>query len=116
MATVFQWYIHNIECVKSQGDLTNIASTIHWNLSGNDEGTTASVYGATTIPEADPNNFISFDDLTEAQVISWLESALGSTLDQYKTRIQAEIDQLKAPAIINKTPPWAIVKPGNPIY
>jgi hypothetical protein len=58
--------------------LTNVIETIFWEITEptNIDGTTynVTIQGGTSLPEADPNNFIVTGDLTKEQVVTWIET------------------------------------------
>lgn len=114
MTVQYNWQISQIEVVKTQGELSNVAQTIHWRLDGHEDGLTSGVYGAVTLADADPANFVNFESLTHDQVVAWIESALGTTLDDYKNKIVADIEQLKNPPIATLPPPWLTITPPAP--
>ncbi len=81
MAITYTWTIPTVERNLSDGGIT----TIHWCCSGSDTvGSgddavtyTASNFGTTDhTPDADADNFIAYDDVTEANCIAWAQAAL----------------------------------------
>ena len=114
MTIQYNWQISQIEVVKSSGDLSNVAQTIHWRLDGVEDGCTSGVYGAVTLADPDPNNFVNYEGLTPDQVVSWIESALGPTLDDYKNKIAADIEMQKNPPTATLPPPWLTIAGPTP--
>ena len=47
-------------------------------------------------PDASADGFVDFDSLTEADVISWVESSID--VDAVTAGLQAKLDSVKAPA------------------
>ena len=54
------------------GGLTAVANTVHWRITCT-EDPTISAYGSATLGAADSEDFTPFADVTEAQVIGWLD-------------------------------------------
>lgn len=113
MTITYTWRISEIECAPTQGDLSNVATTVHWRLDGTDGNHYSGVYGATALESPSAENFTAFESLTEEQVLSWLESALGSNVAALKEKIENEINALANPRVISKTPPWISAAPAN---
>ena len=62
----------------------------------------ASAYGSQSFTrDEDSPDFIAFDDLTEADVVGWLELDEG-----LEANLQAQIDEKKAPTTVTGTP-WS---------
>jgi len=61
------------------------------------------VYASFT-PDASASGFVAFDNLTEADVIGWVESSID--VDMVTASLQAKLDSVKAPATATGMP-WA---------
>ena len=57
--------------------------------------TVSSMVNANFTPDASADGFISFDSLTEAEVIGWIESAID--VDAVTASLQAKLDSVKTP-------------------
>jgi len=77
----------------------------HWRVSKTDGTNTVSCYGTESfIPDASAAGFVPFADLTEADVISWVTTALDTTA------IEASLDAQLVEATTPTTAvgvPWA---------
>ena len=113
MTITYTWRITEIECVPTQGDLANVATNVHWRLDGTDGNNFSGVYGATALESPAEGNFTAFENLTEEQVVGWVETALGANVNAYKEKIQNEIDKLANPPVVSKAPPWISAAPAN---
>ena len=58
--------------------------------------TVSDMVHASFTPDASADGFISFDSLTEADVIGWVESAID--VDAVTESLQAKMDSVKTPA------------------
>jgi hypothetical protein len=100
----YKWSVNPLECVPSQGSLTNIIKTIHWRYTGTDGTYSADVYGSMGLEDPEAGSFIAFDDLTEETVIGWLESKLEVEILQ--ANINSNIETQINPPIVSKSAPW----------
>jgi hypothetical protein len=57
--------------------------------------TVSDMVHANFTPDASADGFISFDSLTEAEVISWVESSID--VDAVTASLQAKLDSVKTP-------------------
>jgi len=101
MANTYKWTINALDAKISHDSKDNVIETIHWGYSAvdNDDATkVASSIGTHSIVY-DADNFTEYADVTEANVIAWLESGLDVTA--MKANLDAQIALLKVP--VNKT-------------
>ena len=90
--------INNLE--RNTADDTVI--TAHWSVNLTDGDYSASSYGSQSFTrDEDSPDFIAFDDLTEADVVGWLELDEG-----LEANLQAQIDEQKAPTTVTGKP-WS---------
>jgi hypothetical protein len=88
--------------------LGQVAQRLRWQIVGAaDTGETQITYGECALSTPDPANFTPWEQLTEAQAITWLETAVGfEELEARKQTIAAALrDQLFPLAPV--APPWA---------
>jgi hypothetical protein len=106
MANTYNWKINALDAKVSVDDVQNVVYTIHWSLiatSENGEHTVNSI--GTHGVEYDANNFTPYADLTEEQVIGWLEAGLD--VEAIKAGLDAQIEKLITPQEITYTDPFA---------
>ena len=79
-ATLFSWTISQLNCAVESEGLPDVINMIHWTYSAtqvdDDKIWYASTYGASSVAQPNPQNFIPYADVTEAEVIGWLEEIL----------------------------------------
>ena len=101
MAVTYTWSVANTERNLSDGGIT----VIHWRCTGVDGDYSASQYGTTNhTPDADAADFIAYDSVTEANAISWAQTALDQTA--IETAIADDIAAQKTPTSAAGVP-WA---------
>ena len=92
MAVTYTWSVANTERNLSDGGIT----VIHWRCTGVDGDYTASQYGTTShTPDADAADFIAYDNVTEANAISWAQAELDQSA--IETAIADDIAAQKTP-------------------
>ena len=107
MAYTYEWKIKNLKKAVNANDLSDVIIGTQWILTAtNENGYSGSFNGATPFkPEdIDPDNFVSFEDLTEEQVIEWIKPVVsGSTaMSGYWEHIMGQIEkQIKKDAEVH---------------
>lgn len=106
--TVYTWSIAALECSNTDASFPAKVITAHWRLDGAFADTTAGVYGSVSFPEPYAAAYIPYADLTQDQVIGWVEATLGDEeVASLKANIDSQIADQIAPPVENKPLPWA---------
>jgi hypothetical protein len=108
MSNTYVWTITAMDCVPQVDGLMNYVVTSHWLCQGTDGEYTGSVAN-TAIFVIDPNkpDYIPYDQLTEAEVVAWTQSALGPDIIQtVYASINAQIETQENPNVIQPPLPW----------
>jgi hypothetical protein len=101
----YTWSISQLDCAPSENALTNVVKVIHWSLTAIDEnGVSASMSNSYPLSSPSPEAFTDYSTLTEATVISWLESSLD--VGYLQTRLSDEIASQYNPPITPLPLPW----------
>lgn len=91
----------------TQDSLTQVVKQVEFTVTGSQGGQTFSLPQNAALSDAEPTSFTPFDQLTEAQVVAWVESAFAN-MDAVKAHIQLVLDRECAKAsLTSETPPWA---------
>jgi len=85
------WTINQLDRNTSDGFVT----TVHYNVTKTDGDFSASTYGTIGYTETEGETYIPYAELTEAQVIGWVQNSLGK--DTVEASLQSQIDALKNP-------------------
>ena len=111
MATNFTWVINQLNCLKENSEgLQDVINVIHWTYNATDIDETgkewfASMYGTANVEQPNPQNFIPYADVTEAEVVSWLEQVLP--VADMQANLEANIELQKNPIEVTLPLPWA---------
>lgn len=73
----YKWTISAFDCKAILEDLTDVVYNVHWRYEATKKDILVSTYGVLTLEKPNKDNFISLNDLTENEVISWCESKLN---------------------------------------
>lgn len=108
----YKWTIVALECLPTLGEMTDYVIQCHWRYGiSNGEDPTAEGYIYTDVfgvqsfeqnPEA--TGFTPYAELTEAQVIGWLEASMDVTAMQ--ENLQERLNNIINPPIIQPPLPW----------
>lgn len=112
MTTIeYKWVFPTLEVTYSVGDLANVVTAVHWTLTATDGQYSERSYGSVGVGTPTPEAFVSYEDLTEEEVISWVTTALGGeeAVQAMKDGLAAQIETQKAPKSGSMTPPWVPV-------
>lgn len=110
MSNVYAWQITAMDCIPQVGDLTDYCVVAHWTCSGTDGTFTGSVYNTTTFNvDPDKPGYTPYADLTEAQVVGWVQDVLGpDTTQAVYASINAQIETQVNPTIVTPPLPWKV--------
>ena len=108
MSNTHTWKINALDCAPSAEGQTNVVNTIHWTATGTDGTHTASVYNTHPVTYTAGSPFTAFNSLTEAEVIGWLQSAMGTEqVAAVEAALDAQIAALVTPAVVTPALPWS---------
>jgi len=113
---IYKWTISAVEREIEKDGLNNVIKAVHWRYSATNENeVSAETYGVVAIGEPNAETFKPFDEVTEADVASWLESIFSvepeneegekqtSKLEQMKESLINKIDLIENPKTITST-------------
>lgn len=86
----YTWKLRSLKRKDTQ-NLRNIIVQTYWEKIGTDEnGNTGTFSGATPfeLNTVDPENFVSYEDLTEEIILSWIQ---GVVIDGYEEHVNLQI-------------------------
>lgn len=107
MANQYSWIISQLECYPQHNNHADVVFTIHWRRQATDGTHNADIYGAQAVTLDPDAPFTPFANLTEAQVIGWLEAALGAdTLAAQIASLDTQIENQINPPVITPPLPW----------
>lgn len=109
MAITNTWAIVQMDAYPEYEGEPDVVFTVHWTLNGTDGTYAGSVYGSIGVSVSTSGAFTPYADLTKAQVISWVQDALGDeAVAAYEANVAQQIaDQINPPVVISPLP-WSV--------
>lgn len=98
MSTVFTWSVVQMNRLT----VDNYVVTVHYNVSAVDGEYQSSTYGTVSYAQESGQNVIPYQDLTEAQVVGWVQTSLGK--DTVEASLESQIELQKNPVVATGTP------------
>ena len=98
-------YVYAVTSLKktTDGSINNVVVQTNWTCTGTDEDGDSGVFnGATPFPlsSVDPDNFIPYEELTEADIIGWIQAVVvGPYKDHIDGQINKQIALIKDPVV-----------------
>jgi hypothetical protein len=106
--TEFEFVISALNCAVELDGLPNVINVIHWRYQAEqvdgDKTYFAETYGASSVGQPNPQNFVPYEDITEAEVISWLEEILP--MEAMQDSLEANIALQITPKEVSLPLPW----------
>lgn len=93
------WKINQLERQSTDG----LVTVVHWAADAIDGEHTASVYSTVTLERS--GSFTPFGDLTEAQVIGWVQGAVDK--EAVEASLNEQIEAKKQPQVMTGLP-WSV--------
>ena len=98
MSCTYVWALKSLKKA-DVSDLSGVIVQTHWTCTGTDEDGNEGVFsGATPFKpeEVDPDNFTAYENLTEAQVLGWIQDVVtGTYWDHVSGQIAKQIEAKK---------------------
>lgn len=100
------WKIVACDGKKSLGSLSDVVTAIHYEVTDS-EGTAPNIYygrsiGVVSLAEPDSKSFIALASITNANLIAWTKTALGSDeVTKIETSVAAQIAEAKTPTVFS---------------
>jgi hypothetical protein len=101
----YKWDFPAFDCRVDEDGMQYVVTTVHWIYTGvNEDGITANLYGAESVPTPTPDAFTPYPDLSEDQVIGWMEETMDVT--ELQANINAQIELIINPVYVTLPPPF----------
>ena len=111
------WTVLNMDVRKNEDGLTDVVKTVHWEAKYTDGDYSIRRIGAEGLQSPNPNDFVLFESLTQAQVIEWTknsifiteeeaakEDAEGITEARWLSSLESAMERKKNPPSVTKLP------------
>lgn len=112
MAATFTTKVTGVR-VHDIGNLTKVVKQIDFVVKGEQANQTFELPQTLTVPDADGTNFVPFEQLTEAQVVAWINEHFEN-MPAVEAHIQYVLDKETAKAALaQEALPWAPATPAQ---
>jgi hypothetical protein len=100
------WLIEKLVCKASQNGLTNTVCDVHWryvkSLTSNGKEYSVNNNGIVRLSSPDPNSFTNYENLTKTQVVTWVQTILGTEyISEMDTRLSNRITDISTQIILD---------------
>jgi hypothetical protein len=103
----YTWKIEQLDYDVSAEGQSNVVICVHWRLVGTNGTYSGQIYNTLALPFNPDKSFIEYADLTQKQIIDWVEANLGSeNIAELKQNIDAQIEAQMHPKTGSGLP-WA---------
>ena len=101
------WNINQMDAYPEYEGNADVVFTVHWSITATEDEYTGYAYGSvglTLDPEA---TYVPYANLTEAQVIGWVQAALGEEqVAAYEANVAEQIANQINPPVVSPALPW----------
>jgi hypothetical protein len=108
MSIVNTWNVVSMDAYPELDGETDVVFTVHWTLTGTDGTYNGSVYGSVGVTLNPDAPFTPYSSLTQAQVIGWVQDALGEEqVASYEANVAQQIENQIDPPVVTPPLPWS---------
>jgi len=109
MAITNTWNIQQLDAYPELDGEQDVVFVVHWTLTGTDGTYNGSVYGSVGVTLDPDAPFTPYADLTQAQVIGWVQDALGEEqVASYEANVAQQIENQINPPVVTPPLPWSV--------
>lgn len=111
MSVNYSWVITSLNCVEQENTLENVVKSVDWKLvasdTHNEKTIDTYVLGNTLFPSPEQSDFVSFSDLTQQQIISWIEQTIpAEEIENCKNYLAGKLDLQRVVETVTLPLPW----------
>jgi hypothetical protein len=108
MTITTAWNITQMDAYPEVDGYADVVITAHWRLTATDGTYTASMPGAVSFALDPSESFTPYADLTEAQVVGWVQGVYGSAyVMSLEASVREDVYLLANPPIVTPPLPWS---------
>ncbi len=101
-----QWTVSTMERTLTDGDLSDVVTTLHWQVTDSDGEHHGRCYGTVGLEAPDADSFTAYADISEADAIAWAKAAIGEEqVEAYEASVASQIELSKNP-VSGTGVPW----------
>ena len=116
MTITFTTTITGMEAYPIKDSVPLYVFRVYWNYLGADEKFSTAMQGSTDVPASDPQSATPYDQLTQEQVMGWVQEYTPAWMwSEYTDKITAWITAQYTPSVVNPPLPWSFEKIELPV-
>ena len=101
-----QWTVSSMNRTLTDGDLSDVVTTLHWQCTDSDGEHHGRCYGTISLEAPDADSFTAYADISEADAIAWAKAALGEEqVEACEASVANQIELSKNP-VSGDGVPW----------
>ena len=106
--TSITWVIEQMNCYPTYESQTDVVFNVHWRVNATDGTYNATSYGTVGVTYVAGSPYTPYADLTQAQVIGWVQTALGAEqVATIEAGLATDISNQVRPPVVSPALPWA---------
>jgi hypothetical protein len=107
MAITNTWDVVRMDAYPELDGETDVVFSVYWTLAATDGTYSSSVYGSVGVSRGEGAAFTPYEDLTLAQVVGWVQDALGKEqIANLETNVAEQIANQINPPVVTPQLPW----------
>ena len=107
MSITTTWVIEQMSCYPTSEGQTDVVFNIAWRANATDDTYNATSYGTVGVTYETGEPYTPYADLTQAQVVGWVQSALGAEqVASIEAGLAANIANQVNPPVVTPPLPW----------
>jgi hypothetical protein len=107
MSMTNTWVVEAMNCYPQAEGETDVVFTVHWRVNATDGTYYATSYGTVGITYVAGSPFTPYADLTQAQVIGWVQDAMGpEQVASIESGLATNIANQVNPPVVTPPLPW----------
>lgn len=108
MSATFVWSINSMPAYSQIDGQSDVVFLVNWTLTGTQGDVTSTTQGEQPVSYTAGEPFTPYDQLTETQVIGWVQTGLGPEgVAAAELKVQTSIDNIINPPVVYLPLPWA---------
>ena len=107
MSITTTWIVEQMNCYPTYESQTDVVFNVHWRANATDGTYNATSYGTVGVTYEAGSPYTPYADLTQAQVIGWVQDAMGpEQVASIEAGLAKQIDNLINPPAVTPPLPW----------
>jgi hypothetical protein len=107
MSITTTWIVEQMNCYPTAEGQTDVVFNIHWRANATDGTYNATSYGTVGVTYKAGSPYTPYADLTQAQVVGWVQAALGAEqVATIEAGLATNIANQANPPVVTPLLPW----------